>query len=92
MKYLLPNRINFAYVDEEMLQVYVAAPEKKLTKVKGKKWSQLEDVYEDPMKKLQKGSQDEVLFFEYLDGDLQAEANGMYVSWVGINVDWLIGE
>jgi DEAD/DEAH box helicase domain-containing protein len=81
LKYLLPNRINFAYVDESMLQVYVAGPEKQLVKKKGKKWSELEDIYQDPT--FRNTPKQQVLFFEYLDADVKTEAGGMYVSCMG---------
>lgn len=79
LKLLLPGRVNFAYVDENMLHVHVAGPEKQLVRRKGKKWSQLEDIYQDPTS-LRDNPKHQVLFFEYLDANVKTEAGGMYVS------------
>lgn len=69
IKFLVPKSIQFAYVDEEVLQVHVMAASASADTRRGKA---AEDVYEnigkqDVVKDLQ-----QVLLFEFVDGDLKS--------------------
>lgn len=71
IKFLVPKSIQFAYVDEEVLQVHVMAASASVDTRRGK--AAAEDVYEnigkqDVVKDLQ------VLLFEFIDGDLKKAA------------------
>lgn len=72
IKFLVPKSIQFAYVDEEMLQIHVMAASASVDSRRGK--AAAEDVYEnigkqDVVKDLQ-----QVLLFEFIDGDLKKAA------------------
>lgn len=71
IKFFVPKSIQFAYVDEEVLQVHVMAASASVDTRRGKA---AEDVYEnigkqDVVKDLQ-----QVLLFEFIDGDLKKSA------------------
>lgn len=73
IKFLVPKSIQFAYVNEEMLQVHVMAASASVDTRRGKAGA-VEDVYEnigesDTTKDIQ-----EVLLFEFIDGDLKKSA------------------
>lgn len=69
IKALLPQHINFTYVDEEQLQVHVLGV-KDNAKFRGKD----EDVYERAERMAEyKGKNKDVLIFEFIDGDLKRQ-------------------
>lgn len=70
IKFLVPKSIQFAYVDEEILQVHVMAASASLDTRRGKA---AEDVYENIGKEPTAPVQ-EVLLFEFIDGDLKSKA------------------
>lgn len=74
IKFLLPKSIQFIYVDEEMLQIYVMAASASMDTRRGRATAAAEDVYEDLEKKDRKKHTKEVLLFEFIDGDLKRTA------------------
>ena len=71
IKALVPRAVNFAYVDEAMLQVYVLGEKDGIKNGRAKEFHQV-----DPPKKWEernpKNSR-EVLLFEFIDGDLKRQ-------------------
>ncbi|TLD35973.1 P-loop containing nucleoside triphosphate hydrolase protein [Venturia nashicola] len=68
VKSLIPRAINFSYVDEHMLQINLMGAEDNVT---GKK--SMEYIIQDPIKEADLGDHKEVLFFEFVDGDLKRQ-------------------
>ena len=69
IKALLPQQINFTYVDEEQLQVHILGV-KDNAKLRGMD----EDVYERAERMAEyKGKSKDVLIFEFIDGDLKRQ-------------------
>lgn len=67
IKTILPTCVHFAYVDEAMLQVYVAAASQPTG---SKRQKEVEDVYA-MAKRDQDDAATEVLYFEFTDGNLK---------------------
>lgn len=72
IKFLVPKSIQFAYVDEEMLQIHVMAASASVDTRRGK--AAAEDVYENIGKKNLVKDLQQVLLFEFIDGDLKKAA------------------
>ena len=72
VKALVPRAINFAYVDEEMLQVTIMGEE---DGVKGGKANHFRSLAEDENGRKEKDDKEakEVLLFEFIDGDLKRQ-------------------
>ncbi|KKY18320.1 putative dead deah box [Phaeomoniella chlamydospora] len=72
IKFLIPNSINFAYVDELMLQVTVMGDE---DGIKGGMADHFRSLNQDEsgIKRDIYGESKEVLLFEYIDGDLKRQ-------------------
>ena len=71
IKALIPRSINFVYVDEEMLQVAVMGEDDAIKAGRAKEFQSLDPEHDGPLKS-DEGSR-EVLFFEYVDGDLKRQ-------------------
>lgn len=72
IKFLVPKSIQFAYVDEEMLQVHVMAASASVDTRRGKVAA--EDIYENIGKQNVVKDLQQVLLFEFIDGDLKKSA------------------
>lgn len=76
IKFLVPKSIQFAYVDEEMLQLHVMAASASVDTRRGKTaTATAEDVYENIGKSDKAKDVQEVLLFEFVDGDLKGTAS-----------------
>lgn len=73
IKFLVPKSIQFAYVDEEMLQIHVMAASASVD-TRRSKAAAAEDVYENIGKKYVVKDLQQVLLFEFIDGDLKKAA------------------
>lgn len=69
IKFLVPKSIQFAYVDEEMLQIHVMAASASVDTRRA-----AEDVYENIGKQDRVKDLQQVLLFEFIDGDLKKAA------------------
>ncbi|KAF2423820.1 P-loop containing nucleoside triphosphate hydrolase protein [Tothia fuscella] len=65
---LIPRAVNFAYVDEKMLQINLMGAEDNYN---GRKQKEL--IFQDPIKTVENEEPKEVLFFEFVDGDLKRQ-------------------
>jgi DEAD/DEAH box helicase domain-containing protein len=68
IKSLIPRAINFAYIDEKMLQINLMGAEDNYNGHKVK-----EIIYQDPIQTQPDEESKEVLFFEFVDGDLKRQ-------------------
>jgi DEAD/DEAH box helicase domain-containing protein len=68
VKSLIPRAINFAYIDEMMLQINMMGAEDNYTGRKTKEFI-IQETIQDP----EDGTRKEVLFFEFIDGDLKRQ-------------------
>jgi DEAD/DEAH box helicase domain-containing protein len=67
IKALIPRSIQFAYVDEAMLQINLAGSEDNMNGRRAREFAMLDPVQLDP------SEQKEVLLFEFVDGDLKRQ-------------------
>lgn len=74
IKFLVPRSIQFAYVDEEMLQIHVMAASAGADTRRGKAAAAAEDVYENIGERNAVKDLQQVLLFEFIDGDLKKAA------------------
>ena len=72
IKSLVPRAINFAYVDEAMLQVAIMGEEDGIKAGRAKEFRSLE-LSRDPDEKADPLDNKEVLLFEFIDGDLKRQ-------------------
>jgi DEAD/DEAH box helicase domain-containing protein len=68
VKTLIPRAINFSYVDETMLQINLMGVEDNPSGKRSKEF-----IIQDPIKETDIGDHKEVLFFEFVDGDLKRQ-------------------
>ncbi|KAI9821248.1 MAG: hypothetical protein M1827_003983 [Pycnora praestabilis] len=69
MKALVPRAINFAYVDEAMLQVNILGEEDGIKGRRAKEFTPLEPLREEDRQRKSR----ELLLFEFIDGDLKRQ-------------------
>jgi DEAD/DEAH box helicase domain-containing protein len=68
IKALVPRAINFAYIDELMLQINMMGAEDNYTGRKAKEF-----IIQEPIQDAENGERKEVLLFEFIDGDLKRQ-------------------
>jgi DEAD/DEAH box helicase domain-containing protein len=74
IKSLIPNAINFAYVDEEMLQVAILGEEDGIKGGRAKEFRSLDlSREEEPPEEAGETGSKEILLFEFIDGDLKRQ-------------------
>ncbi len=73
IKALVPQTINFAYVDESSLQVAVLGEEDGIKGDRAKEFRSLQLSKEDALSRHARFEQKELLLFEFIDGDLKRQ-------------------